>query len=134
MYLIDANILLEVLYKRDRWRECYDLLNNIKGGSIKVHILHFTIHGISAILGKPELVKSFLSEIIGWRGLSIANVSVQEELIAAELADKVDLDFDDGLQYYYAKKENIPLVSFDRDFDRVDIVRIEPHEILKSPV
>jgi predicted nucleic acid-binding protein len=43
MYLIDANIILEVLYKRDRWRECSDFLAMVKRGIIKAYILHFTL-------------------------------------------------------------------------------------------
>jgi len=30
VYLVDANVLLELLYKRDRWRECYDFLNKVE--------------------------------------------------------------------------------------------------------
>ena len=50
MYLIDANVVLEVLYKHSKWEESYRLLNAIKKGSIRAYMLHYTIHGISAIL------------------------------------------------------------------------------------
>ncbi|MGB9730267.1 MAG: type II toxin-antitoxin system VapC family toxin [Thermoprotei archaeon] len=126
MYLIDANILLEVLYKRSKFKECYEFLNKVKIGEVRGYILHFTLHGISAILGKPELVSRFLSEILSWRGLTIVDLSLEEELIASELAAKLNLDFDDGLQYYYAKKAGIKIVSFDKDFDKTDLKRIEP--------
>lgn len=132
MYLIDANIILEVLYKRDRWKECSDFLTMVKKGIIKAYILHFTLHGISAILGKPELVLKFLSEIITWRGLIIVNPSIEDENMACELANNVGLDFDDGLQYYYAKKLGVNIVSFDKDFDKTDLRRLEPMDILKS--
>lgn len=130
MYLLDANIILEVLYKRSKWEESYKLLNKVKEGSVKAYILHFTIHGISAILGKPELVSKFLSEITTWRGLSIVNLPLQEELIACELANKVNLDFDDGLHYYFSKKISVPIISFDKDFDKTDIKRLEPKEVI----
>lgn len=132
MYLIDANIILEVLYKRDRWRESYEFLNAVKKGDIQAYILHFTIHGISAILGKPDIVAKFLSELSTWKGLIIADLSIEEEKAAAEIAKNIDLDFDDGLHYYFAKKKNILIVSFDKDFDKTDINRIEPREILES--
>jgi len=114
MYLIDANILLEVLYKRSRWKECYEFLNKIKAGKIKAYILHFTLHVISAILGKPEIVAKFLSEILSWRGLYVIDLN---------------LDFDDALQYYYANKTGIKIISFDKDFDKTNIQRIEPKDI-----
>ena len=130
MYLIDANIVLELLYRRARWRECYEFLNKVKRGDIESYILHFTVHGISAILGNPRLVSKFLSEIATWRGLTIVDLPIEEELIASELAEKIGLDFDDGLHYYYAKKKDLQIVSFDKDFDRTDIKRVEPKDIV----
>jgi predicted nucleic acid-binding protein len=129
MYLIDANIFLELLYKRDKWRECYDFLNKVKTGNIKSYVLHFTLHGISAILGDPKLVSRFLSEIVTWRGLTIIDLSIDEEILASELANSIGLDFDDGLQYYYAKKAGLQIVSLDRDFDKTDVKRIEPKDV-----
>jgi predicted nucleic acid-binding protein len=129
MYLVDANVFLELLYKRDRWRECRDFLNKVKAGAIKSHVLHFTLHGISAILGDPKLVSRFLSEIATWRGLTVIDLSIDEEVVASELANSVGLDFDDGLQYYYAKKAGLQIVSFDRDFDKTDVKRVEPKDI-----
>jgi predicted nucleic acid-binding protein len=129
MYLIDANIFLELLYKRNKWRECYDFLNKVKTGNIKSYVLHFTLHGISAILGDPKLVSRFISEIVTWRGLTIIDLSIDEEILASELANSIGLDFDDGLQYYYAKKAGLQIVSFDRDFDKTDVKRIEPKDI-----
>lgn len=129
-YLIDANIVLEVLYKRSRWEESYKLLNRVKDGSIRASLLHFALHGISAILGKPDLVANLIEEILTWRGLIIADLSIHEELMACELASRVGLDFDDGLHYYFAKSRRIPILSFDKDFDNLDIKRIEPHEIM----
>jgi len=90
------------------------------------------LHGISAILGKPALVSKFLAEILSWRGLSIVNLSVDEELAAAEIAEKVGLDFDDGLHYYLARKMRVPIVSFDKDFDKTDVRRLEPVQIRVS--
>ena len=129
-YLIDANIILEVLYKRSRWEESYKLLNRVKDGSIRALMLHFAVHGISAILGKPDLVAKLIAEILTWRNLIIVDLPIYEELAACELASKVGLDFDDGLHHYFAKVRGIPIVSFDKDFDNLDIKRVEPHEIL----
>ena len=129
MYLIDANIILELLYKRSRWKESYKFLNKIKAGEVRAYMLHFTLHGVSAILGKPELVSHLLSEILTWRGLTIVDLPVEEELMASELARRTGLDFDDGLQYYYAKKAGTQIVSFDKDFDKTDVRRVEPGEI-----
>jgi len=55
-------------------------------------------------LGEPRLVTELLSEVLTWRGLTVVELPVEDELVACELAGNVDLDFDDGLPYYYAKK------------------------------
>jgi predicted nucleic acid-binding protein len=132
MYLVDANVFLEVLYRRDRWAECYEFLNRVKRGDIRAYVLHFTIHAVSAILGKPDLVNKYLSELSTWRGLVIIDSPIDEEVMASELASRVDLDFDDGLHYYYAKKMGLKLVSFDKDFDKTGIERLEPHDVLRT--
>ncbi|MEM1546302.1 MAG: PIN domain-containing protein [Candidatus Methanomethylicia archaeon] len=93
-------------------------------------MLHFAIHGVSAILSKPSLAAKLLSETITWRGLTIANLSLHEELIACKLAAETRLGFDDGLHYYFAKHMGISIISFDKDFDSLDIKRFEPHEII----
>ncbi|MEM2739954.1 MAG: hypothetical protein QXQ29_04050 [Candidatus Bathyarchaeia archaeon] len=38
-------------------------MNLVKKGGIKTCILYFTLYGISVILGKPDLVARFLSEV-----------------------------------------------------------------------
>ncbi|GBC69033.1 hypothetical protein HRbin01_00724 [archaeon HR01] len=126
MYLIDANVILEVLYKREKWQQAAGFLERVKRGEAAAYVLHFTLHGISAILGKPELVSKLIIEISSWRGLGIITTSLDEELAAAEKATYIGLDFDDGLQYYAAKKRGLTIISYDSDFDNTDIKRIEP--------
>lgn len=130
MLLVDANVVLEVLYKRGRWREAKAFLDQIKRGELSACMLHFALHGISAILGEPRLVSRFLREVATWRGLRVLDLGVEEEALAAELAEKVGLDFDDGLHYYAAKKLNAAIVSYDRDFDALDVERLEPGEAI----
>lgn len=130
MLVIDANIVLEVLYRRSRWKESKELLDRIKRGELSACMLQFAVHGISVMLGKPELVSTFLREILSWRGLEVRDLSVEEEVVAAELAREVGLDFDDGLHYYLAKKVGAAIVSFDKDFDDLDMRRLEPLDIL----
>jgi hypothetical protein len=48
------------------------------------------------------------------------------------IAKKFRVDFDDAYQYSVARKYQITLVSFDKDFDRTDITRRTPAEIIAS--
>jgi len=40
-----------------------------------------------------------------------------------------NLDVDDGIQYYVAKTRSLKLISFDKDFDKTDIERIDPQTL-----
>ncbi|MHB1709637.1 MAG: hypothetical protein ACYCT2_09210 [Thermoplasmataceae archaeon] len=45
----------------------------------------------------------------------------------------MELYFDDAMQYYVAKKLGAEaIVSFDHDFDNLDIRRLEPNQIKTS--
>jgi len=44
---------------------------------------------------------------------------------------KFNLDFDDAYQYTVAKKYNLKIISFDKDFDRTKKGRLTPKEVFK---
>jgi len=60
--------------------------------------------------------------------------SPAEDLAALAFTKKADaqfqLDFDDALHYATAQKHTLTLVSFDHDFDRTDLARKTPVDIL----
>ncbi len=64
--------------------------------------------------------------------LNSSGLVCRRGLVACELASRVGLDFDDGLQYYYAKKLGASIISFDKDFDKTDLKRLEPASLLES--
>ena len=53
-----------------------------------------------------------------------------EEKQVAALTQKTKLDFDDTLQYYVTQTLGAVLVSFDTDFDRTDMQRVEPSALV----
>jgi predicted nucleic acid-binding protein len=54
-------------------------------------------------------------------------------MAAALMSEKVGLGFDDTLPYYVAKKLGVDaVVSFDEHFDKVDLRRVEPRDLLHS--
>jgi predicted nucleic acid-binding protein len=60
--------------------------------------------------------------------------SPAEDLAALAFTKKAEapfqLDFDDALHYATAKRNNLVLVTFDHDFDRTDLTRAAPADIL----
>jgi predicted nucleic acid-binding protein len=48
-----------------------------------------------------------------------------------EVSARFNLDFDDSYQYVVAEKYNLTIISFDSDFDRTELGRKTPREVLE---
>ena len=136
--LIDANIFLEVIFKRRHHESCRQLLSRTMNGEIRALVPLFSVHGIEAYLsrrGHHDKVLAFLSVLERSQGITIFNSTIRDEQRAIEFTTPFSLDFDDALHYYAAKSGvffNATIVSFDTDFDRTDITRLEPQDLLTS--
>lgn len=78
-----------------------------------------------------EDYKTFLETITQIKGLLLYSTTPSEEIEICELSKAKNLDFDDSLHYFVAKKLKLRLVSFDKHFDGKDIERIEPKDALQ---
>ena len=54
----------------------------------------------------------------------------KELSLLSEPAIRFGLDFDDAYQYEVAKRYDLALVSFDSDFDKTDLQRYLPQELI----
>ena len=136
MYLIDTNIFLEVMLRRERSKECKKLLELLRDGKINGIVTDFTLHSIIVIFDrfkKLEELKKFLLTLRAYRGLYVYNTSLGCEVRAVDLARNSGLDMDDAIQYSAALTVNAKaIVSFDKDFDNLKIPRKEPKEVLRE--
>jgi len=130
MYLVDTNIFLEVLLSRDKKEECKKLLRALRDGKEKGIVTDFTVHSVIVIMDhfkKLRELKTFLSSLTAYKGLSIYNTTITDEVKATEIAIKQNLDMDDAIQYSIALSTNADaIVSFDKHFDNLKIPRLEP--------
>lgn len=132
MYLVDTNIFLEVLLEREKSKDCVEFLEELKKGKITGVITSFTLHSIAVILERLKNLKTyktFLETINGFEGLLFYSTLPNEGIEICDTSRKMDLDFDDGLTLYVAKKFDLDIVSFDKDFDNKGIKRLEPKDI-----
>lgn len=107
--------------------ECEAFLKKVAEGEDRAVVTSFTLHVCEALLGKPKLIAEFIRDIVNSDGLTVYETTRDDELNVSLLMEHVGLDFDDALQYFVCKKLGINLiVSFDRDFNGLDIKRIEP--------
>lgn len=133
MILLDTNIFLELLLDQKRATECEELLQLISKGKTEAAVTHFAVHAVEAAIGDPKSLATFLGNLEHSAGLSIYDTNLSDEMAAALITQKIGLDFNHTLQYYVAKKLGVDaLVSFDKHFDKVDIRRIEPRDLLRS--
>ena len=133
MILLDTNIFLELLLGQKRAAECENLLELISKGQTEATVTHFSVHAVEAALGDTSSLAAFLRNLEHSAGLSIYETNLSEEMAAALISEKVGLDFDDTLQYYVAKKLGVDaLVSFDEHFDKLDLRRVEPRDLIHS--
>ncbi|MGA3298346.1 MAG: type II toxin-antitoxin system VapC family toxin [Candidatus Bathyarchaeia archaeon] len=133
MILLDTNIFLELLLDQKRAAECESLLDLISKGRMEATVTHFAVHAVEAALGNRDDLIAFLRNLEHSVGLSVYNTSLSDEMAIALIAQKIGLDFDDALQYYVAKELGVDaIVSFDEHFDRLDIRRLEPRNLLDT--
>jgi predicted nucleic acid-binding protein len=129
-YLVDSNVFLEGLLEQEKVEQVIKFFQTMELSQLG--ITDFSLHSIGAILlglNKRELFVDFLKDMVG-KGMNVLSLNLEglEEL--CKIAQKFNLDFDDAYQYTVAKKYNLQIISFDKDFDRTKRRRKEPSEVL----
>lgn len=130
MYLLDSNIILEGLLKQNRYEIVTKLFETYTLD--KLFISDLSLHSIGIIIfreKKKELFNTFIRNVIlkGMEILTLPNRRLEE---ISNYSKKYHLDFEDAYQLLVARSKNLQLISFDTDFDKVEKLRKEPHEIL----
>ena len=116
MYLIDTNILLEVLLAQEKSKECKSFLNT---NANELHLTDFSLHSIGVILfryNKKEVFRVFYNDI----SPIISIVTLKEYDYVLDSSSKFGLDFDDSYQYSVAKENGLTIVTMDKDFSAVN--------------
>jgi len=132
LFLLDTNIWLERLLAQKRSDEVGHFLSTIP--SERLCITDFSLHSVGIILAKErrqEIFKKFVCDLFLRGRVRLIHLEPQDMVDVADAMEEFGLDFDDAYQYVAAKKDSLVLVSFDGDFDRADIDRIEPQDVLK---
>lgn len=137
-YFLDSNIFLRVLTADNKkmLSECVLLIKRIKSGKIKVVTSNFVLAEIVWTLGSAynftkTKIASALKIIMNLSGLDI--VDKCDTLVALELYGNYSVKFIDAL---IASNPDIQsgkmiVVSYDKDFDKLKVKRVEPQNINK---
>jgi uncharacterized protein len=131
MYLVDTNIFLELLLCRANAQSVREFL--IKTDPALIGLSDFTLHSIGVFLFREnqyDLFIRFMADILGEGDIRILSLNSEDMAELPGTAKKFQIDFDDAYQYAVARKYKLSLVSFDHDFDRTDIARVTPAELV----
>lgn len=131
MYLLDTNIWLERLLGQTNAEKVGALLDKIPADQL--YISDFSFHSICVILtrlGRSQLLTDFIDDVVVPGDIQVLAIPPDLTLQVLEAIDKFDLDFDDGYQYVTAQQNELTIVTFDHDFDKTDLGRKTPVEIL----
>ncbi|MDW8438363.1 MAG: PIN domain-containing protein [Chloroherpetonaceae bacterium] len=126
MKLLDTNILLEILLGQKRAEVAKAYINAQDAGSLFLSSYSLDSIGLKLFwAGKIDAIGQIGLDIAA-SGIGVLTLSPEDFGEIAKNISKWGLDFDDAYQYTVAKKRGLSIVSFDADFDKTDLVRIEP--------
>ena len=122
MFLVDTNVFLEILLKRDKKEDCKKFLNDNIGN---LSITDFSLHSIGVILfryGKEEVFRKFVEDIMP--NIKLLSLPMEQYKEVVNVRKSLNLDFDDAYQYSVAKYYGLKVVTMDRDFKRIKDLEI----------
>jgi predicted nucleic acid-binding protein len=131
MYLLDTNIILELLLDQDRADEVEQFLRSIPPEQL--YLSEFALYSLGIILLRSKEYDTFLravEDLLTIGGLQLARLGVSDMPELVRAAQTYNLDFDDAYQYVVAERYDLSLVSFDMDFDRTERQRQTPGDVL----
>lgn len=113
-YLLDTNIILEILLDQTRAEEAKQfIVNNIDN----LFLSDFSLHSIGLHLFRKELQQTFTNFTVDLLPtISICGLPAQSYSTIEAESIALDLDFDDTYQYLTATDNSLCLVTFDNDF------------------
>lgn len=131
---IDANIFLELLLDDAHSAQCEEFFQKLEMWQLDAKTSDFILYTCLLQLQHKskslDAMKNFLLFINKLSGLEILRPSLKEMHDALTVSEKYKLDFDDSLVVSCMFNNNIKtLISFDKDFDKVNLVtRKEPNQ------
>jgi predicted nucleic acid-binding protein len=133
MYLLDTNIILELLLDQDRAEQVERFLRNTPPEQL--YLSEFSLYSLGIILFRHREHDAFLQiveDLLVVNRIRLIRLGEAEMQSVVRAAQRFNLDFDDAYQYVAAELSDAVIVSFDGDFDRTDRGRQTPKDVLSA--
>ncbi len=130
--LIDTNIVIDLLSKRDKfYDEAADLFSRADKKELELTISSLTFANTNYILSKLKSAKE-AKEILRKFKVLVELLSLDDKITELALSDDNFQDFEDGLQYYSAIENQIEIIITrkKRDFKNSKIPVLTAKEFL----
>ncbi|MBI1317738.1 MAG: PIN domain-containing protein [Candidatus Hydrogenedens sp.] len=117
MYLLDTNIILEILLRQSKSADCQQW---VAQHADQVFLSDCSLFSLGVVLfrqRKPNLFQDFLNDMLPITG--IVRLPDSEFGNLQTLSESTGLDFDDTMQLSIARSFGFTLVTLDRDFQRI---------------
>ena len=130
MKFIDANIFLELMLDDEKAIDCKMFFDKLKNGEVEASTSDFIIYTcllqIQYKFKSLKYLKNFILFINEMKGLRIFRPSLNDIYKSINISEKYKLDFDDSLVVSLMINNNIKeLISFDKHFDKVNLIKRE---------
>lgn len=126
MFLVDTNFWLEILLNQQSAAQADAFIKSAPKGNLSISL--FSLDSVGVVLSRQRQLAQydlFLSDLLANK-VRLYAFGLRDLTTINQTAVKWNLDFDDAYQYAIAKKYQLQLVSFDKDFDKTELKRIEP--------
>lgn len=133
MYLLDTNILLELLFNQKRAGQVEKFLRQTPRRQL--HLSDFALYSIGIRLirdGRTAAFRNLIADLIISGGIRVLRLEDNDLLVVSDVTQAFNLDFDHAYQYVLAEKHNLTIVSFDAHFDKTPRGRRTPEQIMKG--
>ncbi|CUQ68284.1 PIN domain-containing protein [Candidatus Nitrospira inopinata] len=133
MYLVDTNLVLEVLLRQAKSEEVKRFLE--RAPSEQLFLTEFSLYSLGILPIRRNLHDVFLravEDLLFTGGLTLLRLAPADLADVARRSKQFGLDFDDAYQYVTADKYNLVIVRFDADFDRTARGRKTPQAVLQT--
>jgi predicted nucleic acid-binding protein len=128
---VDTDVILDLLAQREPYYPyAAELFTLIDSGEIKAYVSPIIFSNLHYILRKQTNKESALKSLLKLK-LLVSILPVNEKIIELALASDFP-DFEDAIQFYVAKENDIAclLTRNKKDFAKADITVMTPEELL----
>jgi len=131
-YFIDANVILRFFLKdhKEYSQKAKVIFEEIKKekalGLVSPLVIHEVLYVAIKVYGQErKIVASKLISLLGLNNIEVLDMPKGDLLVVLDSFSKLNIDFPDLVYAKVCEKENIPIISFDKHFDKLGLKRLE---------